>query len=367
MPAAEGSDASPERWEWSRRRFLRNVGAAAALPALGALAEGLWDMPASASPRERAAAAGRIEQGEGSAQAVFGAHPGYHFAFVNHATTNPFFVPTRHGAQDACTLLGCSYSWSGSATSDVKGVASALEAAIAARVDGIATTVIDARAFAAPANRALEAGIPLVAFNASAPIATAAPHPELAYVGQDLFKAGVEAGKKILEVVHKGDLVAGFIATPGSLNLQPRIDGAASVLEPAGIDFRAVVTGPLLAQQATATAAWYLEHRSVKFLYAVDAGSTAMAAKVVERHHLNGDVQVGGFDFLPTTVGAILEGHQRWTIDQQPYLQGFLPVLQLFLHKVSGGLVGPVSTDTGVKLVERSGISDYLAPEPGLR
>jgi simple sugar transport system substrate-binding protein len=41
------------------------------------------------------------------------------FVFVNHVTTNPFFVPTKYGAEDACKLLGCSYQWTGSETSNV--------------------------------------------------------------------------------------------------------------------------------------------------------------------------------------------------------------------------------------------------------
>ncbi len=360
MPNYDENEVSTEQFELSRRRFLRNIGlAAAAVPALGMLTEGLLDMPASASVAERAAASRRLGRNAVAPEAVFASHPGYKFTFVNHVTTNPFFVPTRYGAQDACNLLGCSYSWQGSATSDVGQMVSAFNAAVAARVDGIATTVIDKSAFIAPTNRALAAGIPVVAYNASAPASTAAQNHQLAYVGQDLFQAGVQAGKKILQVVKKGDLVAGFIATPGSLNIQPRYDGAASVLKPAGINFPEVATGALLSQEATATEAWYLGHKSVKFMYAVDAGSTSQAAAVVEKHNLKGKVFVGGFDFLGTTVAAVQDGYQLWTIDQQPYLQGFLPVLQLFLYNVSGGLVAPVPTDTGLKFVEKAGIAPY--------
>ena len=360
MPNNE-NEVSAERFEVSRRRFLRNVGAAAAaVPALGLLAEGLLDMPAGASTAERAAAGRRLARnGAAVADAVFAKHPAYRLTFVNHVTTNPFFVPTRYGAADACALLGCSYSWQGSATSNVAQMVAAFDTAIAARVDGIATTVIDKSAFIAPTNRALSSGIPVVAYNASAPSSTAAQNHQMAYVGQDLFQAGVLAGQKILEVVKKGDLVAGFIATPGSLNIQPRYDGAASVLKPAGVNFPEVATGALLSQEATATEAWYLGHKNVKFMFAVDAGSTSSAATVVEKHSLKGKVFVGGFDFLPTTVGAVEHGYQLWTIDQQPYLQGFLPVLQLFLYNVSGGLVAPTPTDTGLKFVTKSGIAPY--------
>jgi simple sugar transport system substrate-binding protein len=359
MPKHEADEPSPERWEMSRRRLLRNLGvAAAAVPFAGALTDMLTDMPASASPKERAAAGQRMARNS-TFESPFAAHPKYNFTMVNHVTTNPFFVPTRYGAQDACALLGTSYSWEGSTTSDVGQMVTAFDAAIAARVNGIATTVIDPTAFEAPTNKALSIGIPVVCYNASAPASTAAANHQMSYVGQDLYQAGVNAGHKILEVVKKGDLVAGFIATPGTGNIQPRLNGAASVLRPAGVDFPEVGTGALLSQEATAVNAWYLSHRDVKFMFAVDAGSTSEAAAVVMKYHLKGKVFVGGFDFLTTTVTAVEDGSQLWTIDQQPYQQGFLPILQLFLYNVSGGLQTPVDTDTGLKFVTKAGIAPY--------
>ena len=40
-------------------------------------------------------------------------HPMWKFVFVNHVTTNPFFVPTQYGIADACSLLGCISQWTG--------------------------------------------------------------------------------------------------------------------------------------------------------------------------------------------------------------------------------------------------------------
>ena len=48
-----------------------------------------------------------------AADSFIKSHPNWKFVFVNHVTTNPFFVPTIYGAQDACSLLGCSYQWTG--------------------------------------------------------------------------------------------------------------------------------------------------------------------------------------------------------------------------------------------------------------
>jgi simple sugar transport system substrate-binding protein len=71
-------------------------------------------------------------------------------------------------------------------------------------------------------------------------------------------------------------------------------------------------------------------------------------------------VKSGGYDLLPTTLRAIHDGHMDFTIDQQPYLQGFQPVIQLFLHRYSGGLVVPADTNTGLNFVTRRNVARYL-------
>ena len=70
-------------------------------------------------------------------------HPRWRFVFVNHATTNPFFVPARYGIEDACALFGVTSEWRGSRRSDASEMVAAMEHAIARRVDGIAVSVID--------------------------------------------------------------------------------------------------------------------------------------------------------------------------------------------------------------------------------
>ena len=76
-------------------------------------------------------------------------------------------------------------------------------------------------------------------------------------------------------------------------------------------------------------------------MFAVDAGSTQSVGKTVAKYGLKSKgVVAGGFDLNPATLSAIKAGDLDFTIDQQPYLQGFLPVLYLYLYKLSGGLLG---------------------------
>jgi simple sugar transport system substrate-binding protein len=84
----------------------------------------------------------------------------------------------------------------------------------------------------------------------------------------------------------------------------------------------------------------------------------------MEKYHLSSQgIHGGGFDLLPKTLQEIKSGNLDFTIDQQPYLQGFLPVVQLFLYKLSGGLSQPVETDTGLLFVTKDNVNPYLSTE----
>jgi simple sugar transport system substrate-binding protein len=292
--------------------------------------------------------------GSGGSSSVFGNHKAYKFVFVNHVTTNPFFTPTQYGAADACKLLGCSYQWTGSENSNVSQMVNAVNTAVTSGADGIAVALIDLHAFNAPVEAAIKAGIPVVAYNADAP-----GNARLAYIGQDLKKAGEKRGERIKAAVGSGE-VGLFIATPGSANLQPRIEGAEKVLKGTGITTHAVATGAAVTQEQPAIEAWYQSHKNAKGMYAVDGGSTESLAKVMQKLGLAGKVHAGGFDLTEQTQKLLSEGDIEFTIDQQPYLQGFLPVLELFMYKVSGTLTGMAEVDTGLKFLDKETVQPYL-------
>ena len=303
------------------------------------------------------AACGSSASSGGGSSEVFGSHPNYKFVFVNHVTTNPFFVPTQYGAADACKLLGCSYQWTGSESSNVNQMVNAMNTAVTSGANGIAAALIDLHAFNAPTEAALKAGIPVLAYNADAE-----GNKRLSYVGQDLKKAGEQMGERIVAAVGSGD-VALFIATPGSANLQPRIEGAEKAVKASGkpITTHSVATGAAVAQEEPAIEAWFKSHASAKGMYAVDGGSTESLAKVMQKYGLPGKgVKAGGFDLTEQTQKLLQEGNIEFTIDQQPYLQGFLPVLQLFLWHVSGTLTGPAETDTGLKFLNKETVAPYV-------
>jgi simple sugar transport system substrate-binding protein len=270
-------------------------------------------------------------------------------------TTNPFFVPTRYGAEDACKLLGCSYQWTGSENSNVNEMVNAFNTAITGGADGIAIALVDAKAFNGPTDAALKAKIPVVSYNADS-----LQNARLSYIGQDLFVSGQEMGKHIAELVPSGD-VALFIATPGQANIQPRIDGAKDTLKSkSAIKTHVITTGAAVPAELTVIDSYATAHPDTKGYFAVDAGSTQGLAQTIQKHNLrNKGVKGGGYDLTPVTQKLLADDQIDFTIDQQPYLQGFLPVLQLFMYKVSSGLSGIADVNTGLKFLDKTTVIPY--------
>jgi simple sugar transport system substrate-binding protein len=338
--------------ELSRRRFLRNAGAVASLPLLGSVAGILGAEGAGAQTYKR-----------NSSHPFFASHPKYHFVMDNHVTTNPFFTATIYGCQDFCSLTGCTFTWTGSQTSVVSEMVSAMNGAIAAKAKGIGVPLIDNTAFNAPTNAALNAGIPVIAYNAD--VTTGFVNNRMAYVGQSNLTAGAAVAAHILAhgVPHlsKGDLVAGVIATPGTGNIQPRIDGAKPVFTAAGIDFVEVGTSPTVgAPEYNAISSWYTGHKNVKFMMAVDSGDSDATATFIVKNKLKGKVGGSGWDTGIPVMDAIQTGSLLQTVDQQAYLQGFDTLMQLFLFNISGGLMKPTDTDTGTAIVVKATVAPYL-------
>ena len=122
-----------------------------------------------------------------------------------------------------------------------------------------------------------------------------------------------------------------------------------------------IATGATTAVELGAEKAYLLGHKSsIKGAFAVDAGSTQFLGSALASTGLVGKIPAGGFDLTSPTLNAIKAGQINFTIDQEPYLQGFLPVLYLYLFKLSGGLVLPPDTDTGLTFVTKNNVGPYL-------
>jgi simple sugar transport system substrate-binding protein len=340
----------------SRRTLLTGTGLVSASAAAAAL------LTACESSSSTTAAAAKSTAGN------FPSTPAWQFWFVSPAYSHPFYVPVQYGLQDAAALLHIPVpKWGGSATtSSIPEMVSFLDSAIAAKANGIAIAVISSTGFTAPVARAMKAGIPVVSYAADGTVTKGVPDigtNRLCYVGQPLYDSGIAMGNRIKSLITTPGHIVIFIATPGTGNLQPRCDGAASVLTPAGFKVSEVATGAVTSGQEGAENAYIAAHKStLKGAFAVDGGSTEFLGPVLAKNGLAGKIPAGGWDLNLGTLAAIKAGQLDFAINQNPYLEGFLATLYLYLFNLSGGLVSPPDTDTGRTFVTKTTVDAYLMP-----
>jgi simple sugar transport system substrate-binding protein len=335
----------------SRRKLLAGTGLVSATAAASAL------LAACSTSSSTASAA------TGDVVGKFPKTPAWKFYFINHVTTNAFFTPTQYGLADAAALLGLpTPTWGGSDNQVISQMVSAFDTAVASKVSGIALAAISSTAFTAPVKNAMDKGIPVVTYNADGEYVNGQPQigtNRLAYVGQSLYVSGQSMGAQIKTLVPGGGDVVIFIPQVGTGNTQPRFDGAKAALG-SSYTVAEIATGAQESVEPAAMKSYLLAHKStLKGAFAVDSGDTEFLGAQLKS--LGMKIPAGGFDTTGATIPAIQSGVLDFTIYQDPYLQGFLPVLYLYLYNLSGGVLQPSDTDTGLSVITKSNVGPYVA------
>jgi simple sugar transport system substrate-binding protein len=139
------------------------------------------------------------------------------------------------------------------------------------------------------------------------------------------------------------------------------MDGAASVLKPAGVDFVQVGVGATEGPALASIEAWYQGHPKVKFMFSSGGSNGVAVAKTIQKLNL-ASKGIGGsaFDVGLPVLQNIAAGNLAFTVDQQAYLQGSMSIYQLFLYNISGGLITPTDYNTGFKYVTKDTVDAYL-------
>jgi len=185
------------------------------------------------------------------------------------------------------------------------------------------------------------------------------------YVGAKNYDAGYALGA---EAVKRFGLQSGDRAMVWGLLSQPsrglRTQGVIDAFKKAGLNVdyieidSATNSDPL---QGTATFTGYVSsHPDVKVVVTDHGGLTATAGTYLQAAGKKpGDIKMAGFDLSPATTDAIKAGWMNLVIDQQEWLQGYLPILQICLSKVYG--FSGLDINTGAGFVDKSNV-DFIAP-----
>jgi simple sugar transport system substrate-binding protein len=185
------------------------------------------------------------------------------------------------------------------------------------------------------------------------------------YVGAENYPAGHALGVQAVKVFNlkKGDraMVWGLLSQP---TRGLRTKGVIDALKEAGLTVDNIEIDAATNKDPVAGAptfsAYVSSHPDVKLVVTDHGGLTATAETYMKAANKKpGEIAIAGFDLSPATIAAIKGGWTGLVIDQQEWLQGYLPILNICLTKVYG--FSGLHINTGAGFVDKSNV-DFIAP-----
>ncbi|HVD23652.1 MAG TPA: substrate-binding domain-containing protein [Lapillicoccus sp.] len=280
-----------------------------------------------------------------------GGNSGYTFAMITHETPgDTFWDRIKAGAQQAAKDTGSTLKYS--ADPDATKQAVLIQNAIDSKVDGIATTLVTPDALIPTVKKAVAAGIPVDSFNSGIDFYQQAG--SLVHFASDEKLAGQAAGKRA--AADGATKILCTIQQTGSVALEDRCAGVKDSfpntenIQVNGADDSAVTS---------AIQAKLSQDPSINWIVTLGAPQALDAIKSAQG--ANSKAKIGTFDTNPDAAQAVADGKIQWFIDQQPYLQGYLSISQLYLYKKNGNIMGGgKAVLTGPTFVDKTNIAQIL-------
>lgn len=329
--------------ELSRRDFLRAGGAGFAGAAL------LWAAGCGGQQggqqQEEGGGGGLVERGD------------IRIEFVTHGpAADPFWSVVKNGVDRAAADLGVEVNYRGPERFSIPEIQRNFEAAIASEPSGMAVTIADPDALVPEVRKAVDQGIPVVALNAGLDVWERAG--ALNYVGQTEYEAGVEAGRRMREAGVRSALCINH--QQGVVTLDQRCAGFEEGLGGSVTEVAVKGDDPTAAQNGIETA--LRQNPDVEGMLALGPQGALPALKALQASDRGGDIRFGTFDLSPEVLRAIRDERMLFAIDQQQFLQGYLPVVflttyaQYLLHPVGVIPTGPafVTRQTAEEVIQLS-------------
>jgi len=273
------------------------------------------------------------------------------FVFITCAVDQAFFAPVKKGMQDAARMLEVECAFVGTQGVDVPAQVAMVRQAIADGVDGIALNIIDPIAFDEVIAEAIAKGIPVVAFNVDD---SSTPNGRLAAVSQQVYNAGKSVAERAVRNIPEGAHVLLTKHDEGVSALDQRQRGEQDVLKSKSIRWTTVITGNDATKGAEVVAEALRNHPEICVVLGSGQSDTEAAGRAIAAHFADQGYWAAGFDLSPKTLELIEQRHLRFTVDQQPYAQGFYPVVQLALQRRYG--LAPSNLDPGAAMIDRGNV-----------
>lgn len=272
------------------------------------------------------------------------------FAMITHAPAgDTFFDVIRKGAETAAAKDNVELLYS--SDNDVAKQATLVQNAIDQKVDGIAMTFPSPEALAPVAKKAVAAGIPVVGFNAGDTEweRTGA----LAYFGEPETLAGEAAGKELNKAGVKHALCV--LQAQGQIQLEQRCKGMADTFN--GSVDKLYANGEDMPQFVSTVSSKLKADKSIDAVVTLNSPHGMAVSDALKS--VSNPPKVATYGLGKELIPWLEDGRILFTVDQQPFLQGYESIDSLWLYKTNGNVLGSGETvPTGPYIVDKDNVSE---------
>jgi simple sugar transport system substrate-binding protein len=284
--------------------------------------------------------------------------PRFTVAMITHAQPgDTFWDIIRAGASAAAAKDNITYHYSNN--QDPTKQAQLIDDAINSKVDGIAVTDPDPQALCPTIKKAVQAGIPVVMFNAG--INNWQSCGAMEYFGSDENIAGTAAGKRLAAAGKKNVLCV--LQAQGQVQLEARCAGVKAGLGSEGTMTKLYVNGTDNSAMLSTMSAKLTQDKKIDAVITLGAPVALVAINAISQAHSTAKLYT--FDTNAAEIAKIKSGAVQWAVDQQPYVQGYEAIDSLWLYKNNDDVIGGGKTVlTGPAFIDASNvaaISKYAA------
>lgn len=309
------------------------------------------------------AGCGDASRGGSAAEAGGGRGPArseIRIVVVTHGqSSDPFWSVVANGVRDAAGELGVRAEYQAPGSFDMVEMSELIEAAVASRPSGLVVSIPDPDALGGAIRGAVEAGVPVISINSGAEAFRALG--ALAHVGQTEYEAGYGGGERLAAAGVRHALCVNHEVGNAALDL--RCQGLADALARSGGAVRVLAVELADPEDARQRVAGALRADStIDGMLTLGPTGAEPALAALRELARPQRIAFATFDLSPAVLEAVRDGEMLFAIDQQQYLQGYLPVV--FLTKYLETLAMPGGADvipTGPGFVTRETAAQVMA------
>ena len=270
-------------------------------------------------------------------QAHAAGHGGERYVLVSHAPDSDSWWNTiKNGIALAGEQMGVEVEYRNPPTGDLADMARIIEQVAASNPDGLITTLSDYDVLSGPIKAAVDSGIDVIIMNSGTPD-QAREVGALMYVGQPEYDAGFAAGMRA-----KGDGVSSFLCVNHYISSPSSTERCQGFADGLGIDLanQMIDSGQDPAEIKNKVMAYLSANPNTDAVLTLGPTSADPTILALDEMGMSGEMYFGTFDLGAEIVKGIKNDVIAWGIDQQPFLQAYLPVVVLTNYDRYGVLPG---------------------------